>query len=367
VALDKGQIQILIKAKDEASKNLGNINCRFGLMSKLCIMAGIAMVAVGTAITAVVGKSLKAFAAAGDEIQKMALRTGIATETLSEMKHVLEISGADLSLMETATRRISKSIVDANEVMATYIRAYERIGLSVDDLMKMKPEEQFMTIALAIADLEDHTIKAATAQDIFGRAGTKMLPMLAAGADGIQELREEAHKLGIVFDQEAADKAAELTDAIHRMGEAVSGLKYQLGEALAPAVSNIADKITGVVAGMHEWGEEHPALYSKMVTMGSAAGLLMIPLGTILIMLPMLARGFTMVKHGMHGAMVGMTRLATAARMTTMQMGMLAAGISMVIMGIIMLKQHQAAQAEALKTQEERQAKMKELLAKWSV
>jgi hypothetical protein len=353
------EVQILIKAKDEASKSLDAINNRIGGMSKQCRAAGIAMVAAGTAITATVGMSVKAFAKAGDEVQKMALRTGFATETLSELRYALSICGSDLSAMDTATRRMSQAIVQANEGMATYARAFDRIGLSVSDLMGLKPEDQFWTIAYALAGVEDQAIKAATAQDIFGRSGTQLLPLLAEGADGIQKLRDEAHKLGIVFSQEAADKAAELNDAFTRLGDSISGLKYQLGEALAPALTNIADKITAVVTGIREWGEAHPALYQQLVTTGSAIGLMMIPVGTFLIMLPSLAAGVKTLA-GWFG------KLGAAATTTAGQIGMLTAGIGMMTVGFIELEKHQAHVAELQDAQAKGQRDVNDLLNQYN-
>jgi len=76
--------------------------------------------------------------------------------------------------------------------MATYQRAFERINVDYNELADLSPEEQFETIAFAIADLEDPTLRAATAQDIFGRAGTQLLPLFAEGAEGLDALRQKS-------------------------------------------------------------------------------------------------------------------------------------------------------------------------------
>ena len=41
------------------------------------------------------------------------------------------------------------------------------------------------------------------AQLIFGKAGLDMLPMLALGREGIQDLRDEADKMGLALGPEA--------------------------------------------------------------------------------------------------------------------------------------------------------------------
>jgi len=95
---------------------------------------GIAMVGMGVAAIGAAAASVKAFADMGDEVQKMALRTGMSTEALSELRHAAEISGASLTTIEKGVKKMSKTIVDADEGMATYIRSFDRIGLSAEEL-----------------------------------------------------------------------------------------------------------------------------------------------------------------------------------------------------------------------------------------
>ncbi len=197
---------------------------------------GIAMVGMGVAAIGAAAASVKAFADMGDEVQKMALRTGFSTEALSELRHAAEISGANLGTLEKGVKRMSGTILDAQDGLETYVRSFRHIGIEVQELDGLNPEEQFLRIAEAIAEVEDPTKRAAIAQDIFGRAGTELLPLFAAGKEGLKDLREEAHKLGIVFDQEAADSAAEFKDSLTRLDGAVNGLKFTLAKELMPAM-----------------------------------------------------------------------------------------------------------------------------------
>lgn len=243
---------------------------------------GIGMMAMGGAILAAGLMSVKSFAKMGDEVQKMALRTGFSTEALSELRHAAEISGASLDSLEKAVKRMAKTIVDASEGMATYIRAFERIGIEVDDLMGLKPEEQFDKIAMAIAAIEDPTLRAATAQDIFGRAGTQLLPLLAQGAEGMAALREEAHKLGIVFDPEAANKAASFNDALTRLNAGITGIKNEVGEALIPTLMTLIDTMTGVTKNVIAWSKANPQLSNSLTAVVTIVGALAVGMGAFI-------------------------------------------------------------------------------------
>ncbi|MCK5020858.1 MAG: hypothetical protein KAS32_27810, partial [Candidatus Peribacteraceae bacterium] len=181
----KTEVEVVIKGTDKASGVFKGI----GISAK---KMGVAMTAVGVAAIGMGVASVKAFAAAGDEVQKMALRTSFSTEALSELKHAAELSGASLNTIEKASKKLSKAMVDASDGLETYKRAFDKLGLSTADLMKLSPEEQFNAVSQALADLENETLKVALAQDLFGRAGTQLLPMLEQGAEGIKDMRQEA-------------------------------------------------------------------------------------------------------------------------------------------------------------------------------
>jgi len=197
---------------------------------------GMAMTVAGGAIVATFGLMIKKYVAAGDQIDKMSRRTGFAAETLSELRYAAEISGADIGSLEKAVKRMARTIVEAGDGMAEYVDALARVGIEYKDLEGLNPEEQFLKIGYAIAELEDPTLRSAAAQEIFGRAGTQLLPLFAQGAEGLDALREKAHELGIVFDTEAAEKAARLADAQLTLTSALRGVTISIAENLAPAL-----------------------------------------------------------------------------------------------------------------------------------
>ncbi|MBA7648516.1 hypothetical protein ES703_56302 [subsurface metagenome] len=183
--------------------------------------------------------------------------------------------------------------MDASDGLATYVRAFDRIGLSADELLELAPEEQFDKIAMAIAAVESPTIRAATAQEIFGRAGTQLLPMLAQGAEGLKELREEAHKLGIVFDQEAANAAAEFNDALTRLSSSVTGIKNQIGAALVPTLTSLADSITGLTKDFIEWIKTNESLFATLTQLVMVLGGIAVGLGGLILIMPGLTAAAT--------------------------------------------------------------------------
>ena len=238
------RLDILIRAKDQASGALQRVNQQSNRMASSFNAARGPMIALGGAAAGAVLQ----FGRLGDEVQKMSIRTGFSTESLSELRFAMEQAGTSIQGFEVGVRRMSGFIEDAKDGLATSTDAMDKLGVSVDDLKGQSPEEAFFTLANAMAGVEDELTKAALAQDIFGRSGTQLLPLLAEGADGIEKLRQEARDLGIVMDQETANKAAKMQDAINSAKQSVNGLAISVGSTLAPAITILATLLSQLPA-----------------------------------------------------------------------------------------------------------------------
>ena len=258
------KVQVTIGAKDEASGKLKTIGDNMTKMSGTFKKAGTVMLGMGAALGGGIVALTTKWAQAGDEVAKMSKRTGWAVESLSELRHVAEISGTELDAFEKGTRKLSMAIIDAAEGGQTYEDALNRIGLSGQSLMGMGIEDQFWAVANALSDVEDDTVKAATAMELFGRTGTQLFPMLEEGKDGIQKLRDEAHELGIVFDEEAAKNAEEFQDALTNLKTSLAGVGAQIASQLAPEITKFVDKVTAAVVLIKEWTAVNPQLVTGL-------------------------------------------------------------------------------------------------------
>jgi len=290
--LDKTQWANSVKSvKGDETKMTGMSTRMAGGFRK----AGTAMTVAGATVVAGLGSMIKKYVEAGDWVDKMSKRTGFAATTLSELKYAADISGASITDVEKAAKKMAKTIVDADEGMATYVRSFDRLGISVTELQKLSPEDQFLQIGNAIAELESPTLRAATAQEIFGRAGTTLLPLFAEGEAGLTALREEAHKLGIVFDEEAAAKAAKLKDAQTALGESFKGLGFAVADKLVPALTDIVTKITDVMKNVNAWAQANPKLMGTIVKVVAVVGGLLTVLGPLVIMTPKFVAGIKLI------------------------------------------------------------------------
>jgi len=205
---------------------------------------GLKMAGLGTAILAPLLGAAKAFSSMGDQVAKMAKRTGLSVEALSELRFVASQTGTEFESLEMGFRRMQRSIYDAGRGLSTAKDALTDLGLRFEDLDGLSPEEQFKLLGEAISRIEDPTKKAAIAMTLFGRTGTNLLPMFAKGAAGIEQLQKEARRLGLTMSSKDAEAAEDFTDAL---------AAYQgIADAMAAGDISLAVKVLWLSIKM-EW------------------------------------------------------------------------------------------------------------------
>ncbi len=283
---------------------------------------GIAMTAIGAIITATMTKAIISFTNTGSELHDLSLKTGVSAKALAGLKYAAEQNGASLGTVEMAIRRTASAMQDAKDGLAETQRGFDRMGLSLTELEGLSPEEQFMKIAGAIANIPDPMARAATAQDLFGRSGMDMLPMLSEGADGLRKMMDEGVRLS-GWTEEGANSADALGDAFGTLKTATMGIFNAIGSSLAPTLKDLADKITGLVSKITDWAKAHPELTKTLSLVAIGIGAVLTVIGGLILVIPVITSmiaAFGVVFHVALGP-IGLISLAIA--------GLIAIGIAL--------------------------------------
>lgn len=249
---------------------------------------GSSMLTLGRTVTDFVGRSVKQFSEFGDNIAKMAARTGFAVETLSALDFAAAQSGASLEGLDKSLAAMARFTLDAADGGATAADALKRLGVSAEDLLSANPEQQFFLLAEAIARVTDPTLKAGLALEVFGRQGRQLLPMLQGGRNGIKALIQEAYDLGIVLSEEDAKAAEELNDAFGRVIYQVGAMSKEIAVAVTGPLLGLLEIIKENGKAVIDWIRSHQALVLSVTLVGAALavlGVATIALGQIFISL----------------------------------------------------------------------------------
>jgi len=117
----------------------------------------------------------------GDQLQDLANRFGVAASSLQEIGNAASTSGAGLEDVASAMNKLAKNAgaaIGGNEQMA---EAFNKIGLSVEQLQGMTPQDLFMALSKAVASgtlgMQDFTI----AQELAGKGAAVLMETLRMG------------------------------------------------------------------------------------------------------------------------------------------------------------------------------------------
>ena len=174
-----------------------------------------------------------------DELAKFSRQVGISVETLQGLAHAGSIAGVGVKEMQASLLRFSRSLRDAQEGSKKIEKAFRDVGISVRDLPLEDQEQTLMAIADRFAELPAGANKAALAQELFGRSGAKLIPLLNEGSKGIQALMKEAKELGIVLSKEDAKAAEEFNDQMARVKAAFQGLRNAIARQIIPVLTRL--------------------------------------------------------------------------------------------------------------------------------
>jgi hypothetical protein len=182
-------------------------------------------------------------AEAGASLYEMSERTGLSVESLSQFKHAAGQSGLAMEDFETAVKKMQKAIASNDSQ-----KMFAKLGLSLGELRKMDPHEQLVMIASAFGRISNPAMKTGAALELFGKAGTRMIPMLSEGAEGLQEMLEEAEKLGLVMSGDDAEGAHRMHQQMKTLAEITERAKVVIGTGFIPvlvALNNLDIKSHG--------------------------------------------------------------------------------------------------------------------------
>lgn len=231
------------KSLDETDKKGMGVAKTFGGMIGTAAKVGGAMVAMaGVAGAAVMGIANKT-AAYADEIDKLSERTGINREELQRWKYAAGQSGADISKLEVGMKKLSDAMVDATEGGKKNTAAFEKLGISFEDLKTKSQSAIFEDVMNALAEMPKGAERNALGNDVLGKSYTELLPLLNSGAAGMQELKNRADELGLVMSEDSVKAGVKFGDTMDDLKQSFGAVFNEIGMQLIPVMQQMADWI----------------------------------------------------------------------------------------------------------------------------
>lgn len=243
IALDKSEYE---KGLEDASGKTSSLADK--LITGLANTGKIAAIGIGAVTTATtalytgVTAASGQVAAYGDNIDKMSQKMGMSAEAYQEWDAVMQHSGTSIESLQSSMKTLANAVESGND-------AFERLGISQEQIAKMSNEELFSATITALQNVDNETERTYLAGQLLGRGATELGALLNTSAEDTQAMKDRVHELGGVMSDEAIKAAARYQDSLQDMQTSFSGLKNNLIADFLPGMATIMDGIGSMMVG----------------------------------------------------------------------------------------------------------------------
>lgn len=211
-------------------------------------------------------------AAKGGEIQDFADRLGISAESIQRYNYIALQSGVE-------TEQLVKSIAKSRDAIGTAMSgtvntSTKALQVLFGDLdtIPQNAEEGFSAIIEQLSKVEDSTLQAYYANEIFGeRLATNLIPLINNGADRLNQLNAEFEAIGYLSNDQV-QALADFDDELNIMRERMELAKTEMGIALIPIMERYVDllenNIIPAIQSLTEWFDNLSPSMQGVITGG---------------------------------------------------------------------------------------------------
>lgn len=164
-----------------------------------------------------------------DTVSDMAAKFGVTTASISEMQYIADQSSTSIEGMTSAMSMLFNRAKEGSEV-------FQRLGIDVRDSngnFKAMDELFYETVG-ALNDVEDANERNVLMLETFGESVFSVGEVVRKTSEELERMRQEAHELGVVMNEETVQFASDFNDAL-------AVLRLQGQSALASLISGDED------------------------------------------------------------------------------------------------------------------------------
>lgn len=182
-----------------------------------------------------------------DSVSSLSVKTGLSTDTIQEFQYMAELTDVSLETVTGSLTKLTKNMDAAKDGTGSAADAFKALGVEVTDVEGnlRSNSDVFLEVIDALGEMDNATERDATSMAIFGKKAQDLNSLVAIGSKGIEGFAKEAHDMGYVLDKDALQSLGAVDDAMQRLKNTGTTLKNQIGLALAPSISGLADELMG--------------------------------------------------------------------------------------------------------------------------
>lgn len=210
--------------KSEVKKTMGSIDKAANAAAAGLRVAGTAVVGFLSVVSvATISRAALDFLRFAGAISDTARTLGLTTKELQGYRYAAAQSGVATTDLESGVEKLQQKLGLALSGAGQDAGMFKALGIDLTDASgkARSSSDVFGDVADRLAGIEDPAQRSAAAAKVFGEdVGPKLLPLLAQGSKGMDDLRSSAEQLGLVLaegDIQKADEAAKKVDTLQQV------------------------------------------------------------------------------------------------------------------------------------------------------
>lgn len=256
-----GSATYTLRATDDTAAAFNSVNKRIDstsaqmakigdAMEKSAAILGAAALAAGAGLAHMTMSGIDAVAAQND----LAETLGTTQKQLVALTRAAELSGVSSDVLAISMKKLNNTIGEAQGGNKGAIESFAKLGLTAAELADMPMDERFDAISKAVSGLASQTERAASMQDVFGRGGQVLLPMMQDNGKTLAYAAEQTQKWGTALSDLDVYKIKEADDKLSDMKANMEGIRNQLAVAFAPAITVFSERMVSAASKTKGFG-----------------------------------------------------------------------------------------------------------------
>lgn len=243
------------KFRNDLRDSRGEIDATNLSMRGMVNMAGKLGVAVGVAGVAIVTGLVKSGLEVIDTQAKQARAIGATVNGLRTLQLVTEDYGVENSELSSTLERLNKGLGQAQREGGPVADILKKLGLNAQDLARMDADERIAAIADRVKELGLSSSQTAGLLGEMGIRSSALVDVLRHGGEEIRGAKQDLKDFGLELSQVDARKVEAAGDAIARIGRLWEAVRNAFTVALAPVITELADRFTGAAKSSGGFGQ----------------------------------------------------------------------------------------------------------------
>lgn len=183
-----------------------------------------------------------------DKVGDLAARYQLSARSVQVYGSMVEEAGGSVDTAAKAMGRLRKAMNEAVAGDEEQRAAFAGVGLGVEELQRMAPDEVMLRMADAFKASDREGQKNAVLLKVMGEEGTVFMDVMNQGGAAYRRRLAEMRADGSLLSREQLDQADAFDKSWSRLMRTITGVKNALGLQLANALGPFVDKLQKWIA-----------------------------------------------------------------------------------------------------------------------